>query len=562
MKNLGYGYKPNQILTVSIGGTTGIPTNTSLSFSEFQISVDNIYSDKFAAWTVGSLQVIDPFDSLFNGSRRSFPIRIGGNQTTIRSKSGSNIDVQATLLIFINDILQVPGRGYTFTGGSTVRFTEAPKEGDKSKILFYRGTENVDTLDVDILETIKVGDKVTLTSDDIKLTENSRLVTEIISSDILETNLYPGPGITEDEDLLRPLTWCRQTEDLIVNGQVVGKDRVIYEPYIQPTTNIIQNIGIGSTAIFVESVKAFFDSEKEYTHDGTTEKPQNKILIISQDSVVSSSATAVVSTSGTISSIIISDGGVGYTTTPTVSIAGPIGFGTTAAQNTARALATISGGAVTGIAITSAGLGYTSSQPPAVLIESPSIKYEIIDKVSYEGDFGVITGIKTTSVGVASTGIVFDFFIPKDSIIRDSSIVKVGIATTGISGIQTGYYFVVRNSNVGNGLTSLNTGGSAVGVGTTFIDNIYQVAAVSIAQTAVAGVGLTNVAKVTVSVSNYNNLTGLGFSDFYGEYSWGRILTPSRPNPEQFTTYANNGGISTSPIIQRYNRLKYLNYNT
>ena len=562
LKNLGYGYKPNQILTVSIGGTTGIPTNTSLSFSEFQISVDNIYSDKFAAWTVGSLQVIDPFDSLFDGSRRSFPIRIGGNQTTIRSKSGSNIDVQATLLIFINDILQVPGRGYTFTGGSTVRFTEAPKEGDKSKILFYRGTENVDTLDVDILETIKVGDKVTLTSDDIKLTENSRLVTEIISSDILETNLYPGPGITEDEDLLRPLTWCRQTEDLIVNGQVVGKDRVIYEPYIQPTTNIIQNIGIGSTAIFVESVKAFFDSEKEYTHDGTTEKPQNKILIISQDSVVSSSATAVVSTSGTISSIIISDGGVGYTTTPTVSIAGPIGFGTTAAQNTARALATISGGVVTGIAITSAGLGYTSSQPPAVLIESPSIKYEIIDKVSYEGDFGVITGIKTTSVGVASTGIVFDFFIPKDSIIRDSSIVKVGIATTGISGIQTGYYFVVRNSNVGNGLTSLNTGGSAVGVGTTFIDNIYQVAAVSIAQTAVAGVGLTNVAKVTVSVSNYNNLSGLGFSDFYGEYSWGRILTPSRPNPEQFTTYANNGGISTSPIIQRYNRLKYLNYNT
>jgi hypothetical protein len=562
LKNLGYGYKPNQILTVSIGGTIGIPTNTSLTFSEFQISVDNIYSDKFAAWTVGSLQVIDPFDSLFDGNSKSFPIRIGGNQTTIRSKKGSNIDVQATLLIFINDILQVPGRGYTFTGGSIIRFTEAPKEGDKSKILFYRGTENVDTLDVDILETIKVGDKVTLTSDDIRLTENSRLVTQIISSDILETNLYPGPGITEDEDLLRPLTWCRQTEDLVVNGQVVGKDRVIYEPYIQPTTNIIQNIGIGSTAIFVESVKAFFDSEKEYTHDGTIEKPQNKILIISQDSIVSSSATAVVSASGTISSIVISDGGVGYTTTPTVSISGPIGFGTTAAQNTARALATISGGVVTGIAITSAGLGYTSIQPPAVLIESPSINYEIIDRVSYEGDFGVITGVQTTTVGVASTGIVFDFFIPKDSIIRDSSIVKVGIATTGISGIQTGYYFVVRNSNVGNGLTSLNVGGNVVGVGTTFIDNIYQVAAVSIAQTAVAGVGLTNVAKVTVSVSNYNNLTGLGFSDFYGEYSWGRILTPVRPNSEQFTTYANNGGISTSPIVQRYNRLKYLNYNT
>ena len=562
LKNFGYGYNINEVLTVSIGGTIGIPTNTSLSFSEFQLTIDSVYSDTFSAWTVGSLQVIDSIDSFFDGNRKTFPIRIGGNQTTIRTKKGSNIDVQATLLIFINDILQVPGEGYNFSGGSIIRFTEAPKEGDTSKIIFYRGTGGVDTLDVDILETIKPGDKVTLTSDDIKLTENSRLVTEIISSDILTTNLYSGPGITENEDLSRPLTWCRQTEDLVINGQQVGKDRVHYEPYIQPTTNIIQNIGIGSTEIFVESVKAFFDSEKEYVHDGTTERPQNKILIISQDSIVSSSATAVVSTSGTISSIVISDGGVGYTTTPTVSIAGPIGFGTTAAQNTARALATISGGIVTGIAITSAGLGYTFTHPPVVLIETPPAKYEVIDKISYEGDFGIITGVQTTSVGVASTGIVFDLFIPTNSIIRDSSIVKVGIATTGISGIQTGYYFVVSNSNVGNGLTSLNISGGIVGVGTTFIDNIYQVASVSIAQTAVPGVGLTNVAKVTVSVSNYNNLSGLGFSQFYGEYSWGRILTPALQNPNEFITYANIGGISSSPVIQRYNRLKYSNYNT
>ncbi len=560
LKNLGYGYKPNQILTVSIGGTTGIPTNTSLSFSEFQISVDNIYSDKFAAWTVGALQVIDSLDTLFDGNRTVFPIKIGGNQTTIRSKKGSNIDVQATLLVFINDVLQVPGQGYVFTGGSIIRFTVAPKEGDRSKILFYKGTENVDTQTADILETIKVGDRVTLNSDDVRLIENDRLVTEITSSDVATTNLYPGPGITEDENLSRPLMWCRQTEDLVVNGQVVGKDRVLYEPYIQPSTNIIQNVGVGSTAIFVESVKAFFDSEKEYIHNGTAELPQNKILIVSQDSIVSASATAVVSTSGTVQSIVISNSGLGYTIAPSISIAGPIGFGTTAVQNTAAAVATISGGIVTGVAITFGGSGYVET--PSVLIESPSLKYETINNVSYEGDFGIITGIKTTSVGVASTGIVFDFFIPKNSIIRDSSIVKVGIATTGISGIQTGYYFVVRNSNVGKGLTSLNSSGGVVGVGTTFIDNIYQVSAVSIAQTAVAGVGLTNVAKVTVSLSGYNNLTGLGFSNFYGEYSWGRVLTPVRPNPEQFTTYANTGGISTSPIVQRYNRLKYLNYNT
>jgi hypothetical protein len=562
LKNLGYGYKPNDILTVSIGGTAGIPTDTSLSFSKFEITVDKVQSDKFASWSVGRLQVIDPLDTLFDGNRKSFPILINGNQTTIRSKKLTKEEVQATLLVFINDVLQVPGKGYTFNGGSIIRFTEAPKEGDTSRILFYRGTGDLDTQDVDILETIKIGDDVLLTDDSINLTQEDRVVTDIVSSDIINTNLYSGPGVSSNENLIRPLTWCRQTEDRTVNGFYVGKDRSIYEPYIQPTTNIIQNIGIASTAIFVESVKAFFDSEKEYVHDGTNEKPQNKILIVSQDTITSAISTAIVSTSGTISSIAITNGGVGYSSAPLVTIAGPIGFGTTTSQNTARALATISGGVVTGIAITVAGLGYSITEPPAVLIDPPSFKYEIIDKVSYEGDFGVITGIKTTSVGVASTGIVFDFFIPSNSILRDGKTVKVGIATTGISGIQTGYYFVVSTSNVGKGLTSLNSSGNIVGVGTTFIDNIYQVAAVSIAQTAVPGVGITNVAKVTVSVSDYNGLSGLGFSSFYGEYSWGRILTPIRKNPEEFITYANVGGISTSPIVQRYNKLKYVGYST
>jgi hypothetical protein len=559
LRNLGYGYRPGEILTVSIGGTTGIQTTSTPSFSEFQIIIDAIQSDQFAAWFIGSLQVIDPLDSFFDGSRTVFPILIQGNQTTIRSKKGSNIDVQASLLVFINDVLQVPGEGYIFTGGSRIRFIEAPKEGDKSKIIFYKGTGDIDTQTVDILETIKVGDTVTLKSDNIFLSQDDRLVTEIISSDTLDTNLYPGPGISQDENLLRPIVWCRQTDDLFVNGQPVGKDRIIYEPYVQPVSNIIENIEITSDVIFVESVKTFFDSEEEYIHDGTSEKSQNKILIISQDNLVAAAATAVVSTSGTISSIIISDGGVGYTTSPTVSISNPIGVGT---SGRAAASATFINGSVTTVAITTGGFGYDSEQPPMVLIESPHPKYEIIDNISYTGDFGVITGIKTTSVGVASTGIILDFFIPSNSPLRDGKSVTVGVATTGISGIQTGYYFVINKSNVGEGLTTLDSSGEVVGVGTTFIDNIYQVSAVSIAQTAVAGVGITCVAQVTVSVSDYNGLSGLGFSGFYGEYSWGRISTPIRKDPQDFETYANIGGISTSPVIQRFNRLKFLNYNT
>ena len=559
LKNSGYGYRLREILTVSIGGTTGIPTNTSLPFKEFQISVDRTASDEFTGVSIGELQVIDPLDSLFDGKRVSFPIKINGEQTTIRSRNGSNIEVKANLLVFVNDILQEPDESYIFNGGSIIVFTEAPKEGDTSKIIFYKGTRGVDTSLVDILETVKPGDNLRIDSDIERLQQDSRLVMEVVSTDIVETNAYSGPGISQDFNLLRPVVWCKQTEDKIINGQEVAKDRILYEPLIYPSTNIIQNVSIASTEIFVESVKTFFDSADEYLQDGTSEEPQRKIIIISQDQLVAAAATSIVSTAGTISSIVISDGGVGYSTNPVVVIENPVGLGTT---QRATATSTISvAGTVTSIAVSSPGTGYTTTTPPVVLISPPEVRKEVIENVSYQGDFGIISGINTISVGVASTGIVFDFFIPKDSFLRDVNINKVGIATTGVSGIQTGYYFVVYNSNVGNGLTSIYQNGSTLGIGSTFIDNVYQVAAVSIAQTHAIGVGLTYVARVTVSVSNYNGLTGLGYSSFFGQYSWGRIHNLSRSNPNQFTSY-NNGlvGILTSPTIQRYNPLKYRNY--
>jgi len=735
LKNLGYGYGQGDILTIPVGGSTGIPTNTALSYDEFKIYVERTQSDTFSGWVIGDLQVLDPLDDLFDGTTVSFQLSVDNQPRSIRSKLGSNIDVQSTLLVFINDILQVPGQGYLFAGGSFITFTEPPKPGDTSKILFYRGTGDVDVIDVDILETIKPGDTVRLNSDLANLKEDSRLVSTIKSIDTINTIPYAGPGITNIETLERPLIWCKQKEDLFINGKSVTKNREIYEPNIQPATRIIQSVGVGSTVIFVESVKTFFDSERE----NTTNAIQSKIQIISQDEYVGASATAVVSTAGTISSIVLQNGGVGYTTAPTVSISYPpvisgitsvptgtvqsisygeygsvgmanyftgdvddtfftislpfevdflgnrystvylgsngyITFGGGSTQysrilpnspalpglhiipgnrrttkvytlssggtfrirvegynyaasaaltphvyeilftsgsssidinlvtvtgsvtggitdgisanylgsfianssnsyriftspfatnylNYAVANASISSGIVTLIQITNPGFGYTIANPPSVLIECPPVSgyIEEIEDVSYSGDFGIISGVSTTSVGVASTGIVFDLLIPQDSFLRDNSI--VGTAIT-VSGIQTGYYFVVFNSNIGNGVTSIYQDGSVISIGSSYIDNVYEVAEVSIAQTSTVGSGITYVAKVTVSVSDYNGLTGVGYSNFFGEYSWGRISSPVRTDPKSFNSY-NNGlvGVSTSPIIQRVNSLRYLNYN-
>jgi len=555
--NTGYGYGQGEILTVAIGGTVGIPTNTSLTYKEFQLTVDKTYTDSFAGWSIGDLQVIDSFDLLFDGERKNFSIKINDALTSIRTRPGSNVDVQATLLVFINDILQVPGAGYIFRGGNLITFPEPPKSGDTSKILFYKGNSNVDVVFVDVLEPIEVGDNLQLIDDSIFLTQDERLVTNILASDHVNTNTYFNPGLTYDETYVRPVTLCYQTEDRIIDGKEDGKTRVLYEPFVQPVTNIITSLGITSSSVFVESAKTFFDSQKENTTGTTNYK---KIIITSQDSVAGASATAVVSVAGTITSFVIGDGGYGYTSAPDVIVSNPVGLGST---YRASGSATITNGVVTSIGVSAIGYGYTSTNPPLVLIQSPKVTKEEISNVTFEGDFGIITGIKTTSVSVATTGLVFDFFIPQNSYLRDLTINTVGIATTGISGIQTGYYFVVKNSNVGNGITAKDETGGTVGIGTTCLDNIYKAVAVSIAQTGVPGIGLTYVAKVTVSLTSYNSLTGLGFSSFYGEYSWGRLSTLSRTYPKEFTNYKNAlVGISSSPTVQRLLPLKYQNYTT
>ena len=57
IQNTGYGYRENAILTVAIGGTTGIPTTSSYSGNEFRVTID-IADDKFSGWSVGTLEFL------------------------------------------------------------------------------------------------------------------------------------------------------------------------------------------------------------------------------------------------------------------------------------------------------------------------------------------------------------------------------------------------------------------------------------------------------------------------------------------------------------------------
>ena len=100
-------------------------------------------------------------------------------------------------------------------------FTEELKIGDKVSIIFYKGNGDSDVIFRDVIETVKKGDTLQLNHmagvQHQSLDEDERSVLSVLSTGNVETNPYFGPGNTNDVTLARPVTWCRQTEDKIIN---------------------------------------------------------------------------------------------------------------------------------------------------------------------------------------------------------------------------------------------------------------------------------------------------------------------------------------------------------
>ena len=468
--------------------------------------------------------------------------------------------------------------------------TEAPKVGDTSKILFYKGSGSADVVSREILETVKQGDDLTIEngSHPAYLTETTRGVSTVTSTSTVKTVPYFGPGNTQDEDLKRPVVWTRQTEDKIINEEMVGKDRELYNAQINPAAYVIKTVGIGSTVIYVDSVRPFFDPDNEMEDATRRASRQDNITIISQESKVGAIATCLVTTAGIVTSVDITNGGGGYTSAPTV-VFGQTGVGTTA-QGTSFINAV---GVVTGIQITNSGTEYLQTNVPTCLIQTPKAVTES-DKVGgYFGDDGIIVGFGTEG-GAASVdkSLIFDIHIPYGSFMRNTDL--VGTAVT-LSGIGSGDYFVIKNSYVGfadTTLKSLDIAGDVIGIGTDFVDNIYQVDTVSNHITdGVTGLGTTTFRRVTAKIAGVSTITfastragfssesldfasagqgaGSGWSgafttSFYlADFSWGKIELVSRNESNEYIAQTRNAiaGLSTTPIVQRTKALKSKSYD-
>ena len=568
INNFGYGYGEGEVLTIGVGGTVGIPTHPgNTNFRDFEVTVDEVFRDTFNGWTIGEIDVFDELDGQFNGEEVTFSLTIDNNVTSIYTPEGSPVELDQNLLVFINDILQNPGAAYKFNGGSEITFTEAPKQGDTSKILFYKGTPGIDVVFVDILETVKVGDTLTLHNDSIimqgrDLNQLPRVVTGITTLDTVTTNAYRNPGVTTDRTLLRPVTWCKQTDDLVIDGSYVTKDRVSLEPTIYPSAYLIKSFDVGDKNVYVDSCRPLFDQQNEtlildYQFD---------IELTDQASIVAAAATATLKSDGSIDFITVTNPGVGYTNlaNPSVSISYP----TTSTSGRATATANVGGDIVQTISVTNAGLGYTA--PPTILIEQPSVIRERIGVSTYVGDQGTIVGVAFS----ANNTTTLELYIPQNSFMRDDFYVGAGIT---VSQLDVGDSFVVNLSNIGiNTLSTINGVYTVTGAYnfTKNFPNLGFTTTVRCIEFDTGSIGPNNFSSTLIHWDN--NVLKFDNQDFptggtgafqneriYGEYTFGKIITKNRPSvgAKNFVAQPYDDLVD-SPLIERFNPLRFVGYAT
>ena len=536
----GYAFRRGDVFKL-----VGLATDRNLTnpLNQAEFTVVDTFNDNFSAWQFGEFDYIDDIKNLQNGDRTRFELKYGGELLSFDTvgaggTSTFNINLSNSLLIIMNGVIQEPGTAYSFEGGSTFVFSEPPKPEDDIAIFFYRGSPELDTeLVTTVQPSIEKGDLVQLGGMRNIKNQKDRTVSSLDSSDTIQTNLYVGPGITS-EGISRSLSWTKKKHDKIVDGELIYKSRGSLESLIFPTTKIISDFSsTESSQIFVENID-LFDYDAPYTANF------DAFIVDNSLTPVAAALTATVSAAGTISGLTIVSGGSGYVgATTSISIAAPPvgvatdGFikpdGTVGVGSTATATATITNGILTGTpTITMPGLGYTLTSAPQVIAALPVFKTELVENIGVATGFsGIVTGI-STAVGIGtSLAIVFH--------------------TRGThTGLSVGSPISINNTIVGTGLSSIYQSGSGiVGIGTTFVDNIYRIAQITTS---------SNLGIITCNIANDTNVAGLAAtgteSSPIGNFSWGKLTgTFSRSNPISIgvSGLTVNSGLTTFPTISR-----------
>ena len=546
LENNGYNFKIGDVFK-----PVGLVTDKFLSsglVSNFELTVTDVFRDQYSSWNFGQFDFIDSIKDLQDGKRTRFPLIYNANTLSFEidpnNPQSSLIDLKSLLLIFINGVVQNPGEAYSFDGGTSFEFAQAPEASDVIDIFFYKGTEGVDAVQVSagasVAPTIKTGDVVQVlkTSSGITTSQDPRTIYDIGASDEVETNLYNGIGI--DERNFKPFSWTKQKVDKKINGEIVYKTRDSIESLVYPTAKIIGDVGVSTNILYLDNA-SFFRYEQSF---GSINVSNVGGLIVKSTSLVAAGLTATVSIGGTIQALTITNGGSGYVgSTTSIAISNPVGV-VTGVGGTATATASITNGVITSTTITSPGFGYTISNPPQVIAPFPTIVKEDVDGISeneIQGFDGDVIAIGVTD-GVGGNPLALKFTIKSD--IGGSS----GNPNGSFTNLTIGTPIYIFDTQVGHGVTSVFNDGAVVATGTTCVDNVYIVNDIS--GGANAGVITCN---IMAGVNTTNIDTAVGVTSI-GAFSWGKLSGITRSgNPISIgvTGMTLNSGLSTYPTIQR-----------
>ena len=526
----GFGFNIGDKFKV-VGLVTARGLNDFVIEPEFEVL--DIFTDNFSAWQFGELDFIDSIGDLIDGKRTRFPLFYNGDLLSFEidrnDPDSANIDLEAILLVYINGVIQTPNTHYNFVGGTSINFIDPPTANDDIDIFFYRGTRGTDSLQVDVNETVKPGDIVRLLETSDSVLQDPRTITKINTSDKVETGIYLGVGI--DEDNFKPVSWTKQKRDKNLAGEKVTKIRDSIETMVFPTAKIIGDLSDSGTEIFVDNAQFFNYEENE---SSIVINEVKGLIVNTTIDPVGAAITATVNSSGEVSALTINSGGSGYSGSATVKIAAPkevgVGVGTTA-----TATVTISNGEIDSVTIVDGGMGYATTLPPQVIVSSPPISIETVATIdTVVGFAATITGI-STSVGSISNGLALEF----------------AFSASDTSDLNVGYPIFVHDTRIGDGVTSIDgSDTSTVGIGTTFLDNVYIIDQLS--KTATTGVATCSI----LSTTPHSDLSATGsISDPRGFFSWGRLsgVTRSTTSPISIgvTGLTVDSGLSTFPTIQR-----------
>ena len=308
----GYSFRRGDVFT-----PVGLVTDRRLAspLSKFSLTVIDTFTDSFAAWQFGELDYIDSIKKYQDGVRQRFPLFYNGDLLSFEKNEESDplLELDKCLLIFINGIIQEPGFAYEFEGGTSFKFTTAPKKEDNVAIFFYRGTKGTggdSDLVTNVDQSLKEGDTVQVLKNNSipgTITQDQRTITNLSFSDKFETDLYSGQGV--DINNYKPLSWLKQKVDKTLNGQIVYKSRDSIESQVYPTANIIRTFSSTDTEIFVDDVRFFdygdatIESFDALIVNGISTTPQSSVELISNINTIngfSGIITGITTTTGTL----------------------------------------------------------------------------------------------------------------------------------------------------------------------------------------------------------------------------------------------------------------------